>query len=177
MRVCVGTQSIADFERCQENVTDRASTVSIGQRILCLGLLVTLLASCRMTPTPAPRQVSIQQTWELEPGDFIGPYRVVASLGDISIELKGQTLRAPFSGEVEPTDTGVNCIYFSTPEIPAYLFRFCGLRHPRLGSVTQGEAIGSSEYFYFATLRRQPEGTWAIVEPSRNVLERALQAP
>ena len=133
------------------------------------------VGGCRPMPAPAPRQIVLQQSWELEPGDQVGGYLVTASLGDISIYLKGHTLRAPFSGEIEPATAGVNCIYFSTPEIPAYLFRFCGLRRPRLGPVTLGETMGEGEYVHFATLRRQPDGTWAIVEPSSNVLERSLQ--
>ncbi|MBD0266806.1 MAG: hypothetical protein ICV77_00795 [Cyanobacteria bacterium Co-bin8] len=142
---------------------------------LLWGLVVTV-GGCRSASVPAPRQVMLQQSWELEPGDVVGGYLVTASLGDISIYLKGHRLRAPFSGDIEPAAAGVNCIYFSTPEIPAYLFRFCGLRRPHLGPITLGEVMGSGEYVHFATLRRQPDGTWAIVEPSSNVLERALQS-
>ncbi|HEY9762094.1 MAG TPA: hypothetical protein V6D07_06185 [Trichocoleus sp.] len=116
----------------------------------------------------------LQQTWELKPGDEIEGHQVAASLGDVSIALKGNALRAPFMGEVELAASGVRCIYFSTPEIPAYLFRFCGLRRLQLGPVSSGEVIGSGEYVHFATLRRQPDGSWAFVEPSRSVLERAL---
>lgn len=142
---------------------------------LFLGLMTfPLLTGCRSVSAPPPRQVALQQTWELQPGEQIGGYTVTASLGDVSVYLKGHRLRAPFSGEVEPAAAGVNCVYFSTPEIPAYLFRFCGLNRPHLGAVKLGEVIGTGEYVHFATLRRQPEGTWAIVEPSSNVLEKAL---
>lgn len=139
-----------------------------------LGLALALvLAGCRSSSAPPPREISLQQSWELEPGDKVAGYLVAASLGDISIELRGKPLRAPFSGEVEPA-IATSCLYFSTSEIPAYLFRFCGLKRPHLGAVNQGETIGSGQYVHFATLRRQPDGTWAIVEPSKNVLERAL---
>lgn len=146
----------------------------LGQK-LCLGLMtLPLLTGCRSMSTPPPRQVALQQTWELQPGEQIGGYTVTASLGDVSVDLKGHRLRAPFAGDVEPAAAGVNCIYFSSPEIPAYLFRFCGLNRPHLGAVKPGDVIGSGRYVHFATLRRQPEGTWAIVEPSSNVLEKAL---
>ncbi|NJL88087.1 MAG: hypothetical protein HC886_22345 [Leptolyngbyaceae cyanobacterium SM1_1_3] len=132
------------------------------------------LSGCQMKASVPPRSVPVQQTWELQLGDRIAGYFVSASLGDISIELDGAKVYAPFPGDVEPTDIEY-CVVFSSAEVPAYLFRLCGLRRPKLGSVSQGEAIGSGRYLHFATLRRQPDGTWAIVEPSSSVLERILQ--
>lgn len=135
------------------------------------------LASCSPVPAPNPREIVLQQSWELESGDIVAGHLVAASLGDISIYLGGDALRAPFSGEIEQAAQGAHCIYFSTPEIPAYLFRFCGLNRPHLGPITFGHTIGSGDYVHFATLRRQPDGTWAIVEPSQQVLEKALEPP
>ncbi|WP_346291899.1 hypothetical protein [Sphaerothrix gracilis] len=132
------------------------------------------LTSCQLKATVTPRSVPVQQTWELQLGDRVAGYVISASLGDISIELNGGKIYAPFAGEVEPTDKA-SCIVFSSAEVPAYLFRFCGIRRPRLGTVRQGDSIGSGRYLHFATLRRQPDGTWAIVEPSSSVLERTLQ--
>lgn len=145
-----------------------------GLTALLLGVL-PVLSGCRSSSTTAPREVSIQQAWELEPGDVVAGYMVTASLGDISIQLNGDAVRAPFSGEVELAANAAECIYFSTPEVPAYLFRFCGLKRPRLGPIPLGNVIGTGRMVHFATLRRQPDGTWAIVEPSNSVLERALQ--
>lgn len=136
--------------------------------------ILILLPACRPVARPTPRQITLQRTWELNPGDEIEGYQVAASLGDVTIALNGHALRAPFSGEVELAASGVRCIYFSTPEIPAYLFRFCGLRRLHLGQIDPGEVIGRGEYVHFATLRRQPDGSWTFVEPSRSVLERAL---
>lgn len=137
-------------------------------------MLGAIAPSCQpRQATPPPRHIPIQQTWELEPGDEVGGYEVIGSLGDVSIELNGGAVRAPFAGDVEAI-TQHNCIVFSSPEVPAYLFRLCGLRNPHLGSVAMGSVIGKGDYLHFATLRRQPDGLWAIVEPSTGVLERAL---
>jgi hypothetical protein len=122
-----------------------------------------------------PRKIQIQQSWQLQVGDFVKDYRIAAGLGDISIELKGGKVYAPFEGRVQPNIT--DCVLFSTPEVPAYLFRFCGLSQPRLGPVKQGDSIGSGEYLHFAMLRKLPEGTWTMVEPSRSMLEKILSKP
>lgn len=143
---------------------------------LALGLALGLAsAGCSMTPPvvnePA-REIQIQQAWQLQPGDAIGQYRIAAGLGDISIDLDGGKVYAPFTGRVQPNVA--DCVLFSSPELPAYLFRLCGLKQPRLGPIQQGQAIGSGEYLHFATLRKLPEGTWTIVEPSRSILEQLL---
>lgn len=137
---------------------------------LMLGLLVS---SCQSQTLPPQRVINIQQQWELEPGDLIADRLVVGSLGDISVQLNHRPLKAPFPGKIEPS-TSDQCIIYSTPEVPAYLFRFCGLRRPKLGLVKAGQTIGGGSHVQFATLRRQPDGTWIIVEPSTGVLERAI---
>ena len=131
------------------------------------------LSSCQSPNLPPQRAINIQQQWELEPGDQIGEHLVVGSLGDISIQLKHQSLRVPFPGKVEPS-TIEQCVIYSTPEVPAYLFRFCGLQRPKFGPVKTGQKMGRGKQIQFATLRRQPDGTWIIVEPSTGVLERAI---
>lgn len=146
------------------------SRLQPSQWILLLGLV---LSSCQTSSIPPKRVIKIQQQWELEPGDLIGEHLVVGSLGDISIQLKHQHLRAPFLGKLEPS-TIEQCVIYSTPEVPAYLFRFCGLRRPRFGDVKAGQTIGRGSHIQFATLRRQPDGTWIIVEPSTGILERAV---
>ncbi len=138
-----------------------------------LMLLGLLISSCQAQKIPPQRVINIQQEWELETGDFVADHLVVGGLGDISIQLKHQPLRAPFLGKVEPS-TVEQCIIYSTPEVPAYLFRFCGLNRPRFGSVNAGQTIGVGQHVQFATLRRQPDGTWIIVEPSTGILERAI---
>ncbi|MEM9804092.1 MAG: hypothetical protein AAF959_02345 [Cyanobacteria bacterium P01_D01_bin.56] len=138
--------------------------------MLLLGLL---LSSCQTQTIPPKRVINIEQEWELETGDFVADHLVVGGLGDISIQLKRQPLKAPFLGKVEPS-TIDQCVIYSTPEVPAYLFRFCGLKRPRFGNVKAGQTIGAGPQVQFATLRRQPDGTWIIVEPSTGILERAI---
>lgn len=143
------------------------------------GLLVLLvgLGGCSDLVPVAPRQIVLKQTWEIESGDRVAGQVVTGGLGDISVQLRGIRLRAPFSGQVELASQGFHCIYFSTPEVPAYLFRYCGVRQPRLGPVEAGSVIGRGQIIHFATLRRQPDGAWAIVEPSDRVLEQSLNQP
>lgn len=150
----------------------RTDVRSIGLWIAGLGLV---LGGCASIPAISPRQIVVNQSWELESGDWVAGYLVTGSLGDVSVQLRGASLRAPFAGQVELAATGARCVYFSTPEIPAYLFRFCGVRRPRIGAIEPGQVIGHGEQVHFATLRRQPDGAWAIVEPSDSVLEQSLQ--
>ncbi|MFQ4135911.1 hypothetical protein PGN35_006280 [Nodosilinea sp. PGN35] len=144
---------------------------------LGLGLLLVGVGGCVNLSAVAPRQIVIKQAWEIESGDRVAGQLVTGSLGDISIRLQGARLRAPFTGQVELAAKGFNCIYFSSPEVPAYLFRYCGVSQPHLGPVQAGSVMGRGRYIHFATLRRQPDGTWAIVEPSDRVLERSLNRP
>ncbi|MDJ0705216.1 MAG: hypothetical protein QNJ46_18180 [Leptolyngbyaceae cyanobacterium MO_188.B28] len=160
------------------------STLRLGRQASCLhwqpilsillGCLTGITGCSSGKPAPPPRHISLQQTWELQPGDNIAGHLVSASLGDVSIDLDGSWVHAPFDGEVEPA-VQPHCVFFSSPEVPAYLFRLCGIERPRIGHLKLGEVIGRGDYLHFATLRRQPEGTWTIVEPSSSILERALQ--
>jgi hypothetical protein len=136
--------------------------------------LLTLTTSCSQPNEPI-RTVQIQQTWQLQPGDKIAAYQVVAGLGDVSIALNGHSVYAPFAGRVQPNLP--NCVIFSSPDLPAYLLRLCGLDRPKLGQVQQREAIGSGSYLHFATLRKEQEGTWSMVEPARHILEQMLTKP
>lgn len=144
--------------------------------LLAISLLLgPNLSSCRDEAIAAPRSIAVDQTWELNLGNVVEGFRVVAGLGDVTIQLRGARVRAPFDGEVQLAADGPGCIFFASPEVPAYLFRFCGLTRPQTGEVEAGDSMGRAQYLHFATLRRQPEGTWTIVEPSTSVLERSLQ--
>lgn len=137
--------------------------------------LSTLLGSCSNSSEPQTRNITLEQQWELNPGDKISGSLVSGSLGDISIVLgKGTQIRAPFDGLVEPTELE-GCDFYSTPEIPAYLFRLCGLRQVAYGDVKENRVLGKGNHISFATLRKQPDGTWIIVEPAKGVLERAIK--
>jgi len=131
------------------------------------------LGSCSLSQAQVPpRNIPIHQGWALQPGSEVGGFKVVGSLGDVSIDLAGGKVKAPFNGEVQPTQN--DCIAFSSPEIPAYLFRMCGVNRVRFGSVEAGQVIGRGDVLQFAAMRRQPDGTWAMVEPAVDVLERIV---
>ncbi|MEB3356482.1 MAG: hypothetical protein VKK04_07125 [Synechococcales bacterium] len=149
--------------------------------LLQVSLVVSAIAgtSCT-TPFPAEEAhvVTLYQAWELQPGEQIAGYTVAGSLGDIAIEMEGHAAFAPFNGKVQPyANAPQDCVVFLSNEVPAYLFRLCGLKHPRYGFRQAGAAIGRAEQLQFATLRQQPDGTWALVEPSSEILERVLKRP
>lgn len=132
-----------------------------------------LLGGCANSGQVSIRTVPIQQNWELQPGKQIAGYRVASGLGDISIEVKGGSVYAPFDGLLQPNDVE-GCYVYTSPDVPAYLFRLCGLQRPRLGDVRQGQSMGKAQFLSFATLRRQPDGKWTMVEPASDVLTRIL---
>jgi hypothetical protein len=145
----------------------------IGKDEWMVAIALLALTGCSLGPaTVQPRTIQIQQKW-LQPGDKIADHRIAAGLGDVSIELNGDSVYAPFAGRVQP-NMG-DCILFSSPDVPAYLFRLCGLGQPRLGDLQRGTAIGSGSYLHFATLRKQQDGSWALVEPSSDMLQRFLK--
>lgn len=122
------------------------------------------------------RDIKLSQNWSLQPGDEIADYQVMGGLGDISIQVRGRSIYAPFAGRIQPNQRS-GCILYSTDNVPAYLFRLCGVKNPKLGLVKAGDVVGSSQYLQFSTLRRQPDGTWAFVETSRDILEKTLKKP
>ncbi|MGC1306826.1 MAG: hypothetical protein WA885_06325 [Phormidesmis sp.] len=146
------------------------------KRLLAVLCSAVWLSSCTArSTTPTVRTITLQQQWTLNPGDEIGGSEVAGSLGDISLALKHAKVSAPFDGKLEPSEID-SCAFYSTPEIPAYLFRLCGLKGFAYGDIKAGKPVGKGDYLSFATLRRQPDGTWIIVEPARGVLEKALEA-
>lgn len=140
-----------------------------------IAFLLTLTSCTRMNSQVQPRAIKLHQTWQLQPGSVVAGHHVAGGLGDISIDLQGDSVYAPFDGRVQPHQQ--NCVVFSSSELPAYLLRLCGLKRPKLGDVDQGRAIGSAETLQFAALRRQPDGSWTMVEPSTSLLERTLKQP
>ncbi|NJP10842.1 MAG: hypothetical protein HC866_16335 [Leptolyngbyaceae cyanobacterium RU_5_1] len=140
------------------------------------GLVVAialLLAGCiRSSDAENTITLKLYQNWQLQAGDSIGGYSVVAGLGDISVALNGKSVYAPFDGRAQKDQR--NCLIFSSPDVPAYLFRLCGVANLRLGSCSQGDILGNAAIVHIAALRKQPEGTWAIVEPSKPIIERIV---
>ena len=139
---------------------------------LTLGLFLSGVGGCSRS-TPTPRILNLHQSWSLPMGTAIAGYPVSSSLGDISLELGGDAVRMPFNGTVEPTE--MNCVLVSSDDIPAYLFRLCGLHQTKFGSRQQGQTIGRADHLIFAMLRREPDGTWAMVEPSAQFIKQLLK--
>ena len=157
-------------------VTAKITVLAIVRRSLISllpGLTLIGLASCGRDPAPEPPlDIRVFQSWELQPGDSIKGYAVLGGLGDISIAVNGQSVYAPFSGTARRDPR--SCLLFASPDVPAYLFRFCGLNDPQYGAREQGDTLGKATNLQFAALRKQADGTWAIVEPSKQILERTL---
>ena len=145
-----------------------------NRSIALLAVLLLAGTGCSRNSSNSVRTVPIQQNWELQPGKIVGGHRIAGGLGDISIEMGGDRVYAPFDGELQPNDVE-RCYIFSSPQLPAYLFRICGLKSAQVGLMQQGDTLGSADYLQFATLRRQPDGKWAIVEPASDILERILK--
>ncbi|ESA35709.1 hypothetical protein N836_10610 [Leptolyngbya sp. Heron Island J] len=142
-----------------------------GMMRLLGGCGLFLLAACQSGP-PSPRTITIQQTWDLQVGNQVGDYRISSGLGDITLELGGDSVHMPFAGKVQPMDE--YCVALTSPEVPAYLFRLCGINRPSLGQRSQGEAIGRAQQLVFAAFRKEPDGTWALVEPATDLIQQFL---
>lgn len=134
------------------------------------GALLTLLTACQSTPPS--RTITIQQTWELQVGNQVGDYRISSGLGDVTLELDGAPVQLPFDGKVQPMDQ--HCIAITSPEVPAYLFRLCGINGPNLGQYNKGDIIGRAQQLVFAAFRKEPDGTWALIEPATDLIEQFL---
>ncbi|EKQ67656.1 hypothetical protein OsccyDRAFT_3939 [Leptolyngbyaceae cyanobacterium JSC-12] len=149
-------------------------SVSVAKPIgWLLTLLATLLVGCDRRSSPDDSiNLQVYQKWQLQPGTEIKGYKILAGLGDISIALDGKSVYAPFDGRAQKDQR--ECLIFSSPDVPAYLFRLCGLANLHLREHRQGDIIGSGSQVHIATLRKQPDGTWAIVEPSIPTIEKFL---
>lgn len=142
-----------------------------------LAAVATVLAMLGCTPQPVttepPIDPKLYQTWELQPGDTVAGYLVMGGLGDLSIALNGKAVYAPYDGRVQPNKPG--CVMFSSTDVPNYLLRLCGINKPQYGLRRAGEAIGHADALQFAVLNKRPDGLWAMVEPSRQILQQMLQ--
>ena len=141
-----------------------------------LGALVMLLCVTGCTPNPvaeAPIDVKLYQNWELQPGDTVAGYSVMGGLGDLSIALNGNKVYAPYEGRLQPNKPG--CVMFSSTDVPNYLLRLCGMKNPNFGLRKAGEAMGTADALQFALLNKRPDGLWALVEPSKQILQQMLQ--
>ena len=123
----------------------------------------------RFRSQPSVRRIQVQQNWALQTGSQVAGYTVSGGLGDITLNLSGAAVQMPFDGEVETTGEG--CVLVSGAEFPAYVFRLCGLRRTKLGVQRRHRPIGRANQLVFAALRKQPDGTWVMVEPSVQMIE------
>jgi len=139
-----------------------------------LPVLLVLTGCDRAAQSPPTVDIRLYQTWQLKRGDAIAGRQVLGGLGELSIDLNGASVYAPFNGRAD-LDKHSRCVIFSSPEIPAYLFRLCGLETAQMGELRQGSAIGSGNLLLFATLRKQANGTWAMVEPTKTIVNQILQ--
>ena len=119
--------------------------------------------------------IEIEQVWELEPGDRLGNFRISSGLGDVVIELGGAPMYMPMAGEMQPISS--DCSLFSSAELPAYRLRLCGLSWAKSGPLNRGAVLGRGDRVALALLRRQPQGSWAMVEPATSILEQFLTPP
>lgn len=167
------------------------TTVGSVPKVIVLCLLPLLLLGCGHPQAKQRLRPQVFQDWQLQAGDQIAGYAVTGGLGDISIDVQGQAIYAPFSGEATLGDSG--CLFYRSAEVPAYMFRLCGVYgrdwfglpvgwvgwwYPlRLGPVNAGQVLGYANTLQFATLRKQPNGTWALVEPDQSFIQTLLKPP
>lgn len=145
---------------------------------LAIPLLLAILLGSETYENHSPTHftsVEIEQAWALEPGDLLGHYSISSGLGDVVIELGGAPLYMPMAGEIQPLNP--RCSLFSSPELPAYRLRLCGLSQVKSGLLREGVVFGRGDRVALALLRRQPQGTWAMVEPATSILEQFLTPP
>ncbi len=148
--------------------------LSVFNVVLAVVMALFALVGCTAQPvTEPPLDVKLYQTWELQAGDVVAGYPVTGGLGDISIALKGNKIYAPYDGRVQPHKPG--CVMFSSTDVPNYLLRFCGVKKPQFGQRRAGEAIATADTLEFAVLNKRSDGLWALVEPSKRILEYMLQ--
>jgi len=110
-------------------------------------------------------------------------------LGDISLEFKG-IVKAPLAGLVESEFVLVtkedliagtkDCIIFSSPQMPAYLLKICGLTGRNLGSVDRGSPIGETSgklHISLLSFRKVANQTnkWIYVSPSKTLIEKLVR--
>lgn len=140
-----------------------------------LFFLLISMTSCRsQQASNTISEPKLYQSWQLKQGDQIEGTTVIGGLGDISIALNGKSVHAPSAGKAYVDKRG--CVYFEGADTPAYLFRLCGLKSPKLGVLKAGETIGTGDTLQFAALLKQSNDTWALVEPDKSLLKRTLQA-
>lgn len=76
-----------------------------------LALALLMLTACDRTANPNETiNLKLYQNWQLQPGDKVAGFPVVSGLGDVSIELNGKSVYAPFEGQAQKDQR--NCLIF-----------------------------------------------------------------
>ncbi len=134
------------------------------------------------------REIELDRSWGIQTGDLVRDRRVVGGLGEISIEMNGQSY-APFDGEIEGNFAtivegtiapgGRDCAIFSSPQMPAYLLKLCGFEQRYLGAVSEGDPIGKTDsHLHVALLSYRPgednAPQWVYVPPSPQLIEKLV---
>ena len=149
------------------------NSIDLTRMVMPAGIVVLTLTACQTAPQII-KPPELHQKWELQAGDRIAGYEVISGLGELLLELQGKAVYAPVRGKT--SIDARNCVYFESAEIPNYQFRLCGLHNPHIGPLRQDEEIGTANQLRFAALRQHPSGKWAIVEPSKQILEKILKS-
>lgn len=136
------------------------------------------------------REIELQNTWEVKAGDSIEGYFIASGLGDISLAMKGKVI-APIDGHLEEKFVLISdgrlirgtsdCVIFSSPQLPAYLIKLCGLASRNLERVERGKAIGKTNgYLHISLLSYRPNqengAIWVYVPPSPQLIESLVAA-
>lgn len=142
-----------------------------------------------------PQEFVVHRDWQVQIGDTVGGYPIVASLGDLSVAMQGP-LHAPEAGTLLRNVTWIvdhstqslpeGCALFISPQLPGYLSRVCGLRTTMSETVMSetvqaGQTVGYVQkmlHFSLLTLRQPSEqdAGWRYVAPSPNFLAQFLGA-
>ena len=136
------------------------------------------------------REIELQNTWGVKAGDSIEGYFIASGLGDISLAMKGKVI-APIDGNVEENFVLISdgslirgpsdCIIFSSPQLPAYLIKLCGLASRNLEQVEGGKPIGKTNgYLHISLFSYRPNqesgAIWVYVPPSPQLIESLVAA-
>ena len=158
------------LEESRDPLTPLLSSITV---LITLSLL---MSGCGpQSPREPPRELQLAQRWELQPGEAVAGHQVLSGLGDVSLALGGDAVYAPVAGRVQPYKR--DCVIFASEEVPSYLWRLCGVKSPAFGPHRRGEVIGAAEELRLALLNEQADGRWALVEPSKQMVEHMLQPP
>ncbi|MBI1270507.1 hypothetical protein GC174_08745 [bacterium] len=116
--------------------------------------------------------IALAKSFDIDPNQAIGAgnVRVSGGLGDISLNLNGDSLYAPVEGELLKSDGG--CHLFISRVLPGYRIRLCGLGDLENKLYAEGERIGEFKTISVALLRREPTGNYVFVEPAGDFLRR-----